>query len=171
MNDQYDLYGPIWVMITLIVFSCIFGYFSHHISAFFVESTSDDSSVEYSIERVASASFLMICYFFLNPLVLYGLANYVLLIPNVKYLYLFTVYGYSFSSFILMSVLYIVPQSFTHILTVFYAGTISLTFIFKELRQLIEERMRQDKQKFAGIAAYLVLSHLYFIYQLTSLYS
>jgi len=29
MEDKYDLYGPIWIMITLIVFSCVFGYFSH----------------------------------------------------------------------------------------------------------------------------------------------
>ena len=98
------------------------------------------------------------------------MAKFVFLIHDIKYLHLFSVYGYSFSSFIFMSILYVLPLQTTHVVSACLAGILSLTFIFKELRQLIEERMRMDKRKFLGVSIYLVASHLYFIYRLTYLF-
>lgn len=129
MGDSYDLYGPVWIMITLIVFSCVFGYFSHNL-----QDWVNGKETKYDVTKVAKAASLCCTYFLLNPLLLFLVAKFVLLIQEIRYLHLFTVYGYSFSSFILMSVLYVLPLEMTHVLSALIASFISLTFIFKELR-------------------------------------
>ena len=94
-------------MITLIVEMTIVGFINYQIN---IEEMIYDIKhgkvpanyyTLYSLKKVARAAFVMLAYFFLNPLMLFLLAKYVTRIKNIHYAYLFSIYGYSFTSFII----------------------------------------------------------------------
>jgi hypothetical protein len=82
-DDRYDLYGPIWIMISLIVEITIVGFINYQIDIETMMFEIKHGKVPtnylslYSLEKVARAAFVMIGYFILNPLMLYLLAKYV----------------------------------------------------------------------------------------------
>ena len=71
---------------------------------------------------------------------------------------LFAIYGYSLTPYIIATILYVIPFTLTRWLMPMAAGAISMYFIFKEVKDLIEDKMHEDKQKFLAIGGYLVVN-------------
>lgn len=95
-DDSIDLYGPIWIMITLIVEIAIVGYVNYQIEAAAMElelansgvaSTSKATAVRslayYSLEKVARSSFVIMAYFLAVPLLMLLIIKYVLNIDEI----------------------------------------------------------------------------------------
>jgi hypothetical protein len=88
-EDRVDLYGPIWIMLTLIVEIAIVGFINYHIdvATMTIEMKGGVipkmSMAYYSLTKIARAGFVVISYFLLNPLLLMLIIKYVLMIPEM----------------------------------------------------------------------------------------
>lgn len=95
------------------------------------------SMTEFSMMKVARAGFVCVAYFILNPLMLLLLIKYVLFVPDIEYLWLFSIYGYSFTIFIITTALNVVPMETLKWVFLGISGFISLFFIISEIFVLI----------------------------------
>lgn len=120
----------------------------------------------YSLTKVARAAFVMIAYFVFNPLMLYLLSKYVVFVEYIKFLWIFSIYGYSFTSFIITTALTVIPVDMMDWCVLIYSGLISMIFIFMEMYELIEHKLQQSKGKFLLLALWLLMSHAVFILSL-----
>ena len=117
----------------------------------------------YSLEKVARAGFVCIAYFALNPLLLLLLIKYVLWVPDVRYIWLFSIYGYSFTIFILTTGLNVVPIDWIRWVFLGVSGVVSLFFIWTEMWAMIKNRLHQGTCKFIVICLILMASHAVFV--------
>jgi hypothetical protein len=160
-------------MITLIVEIAIIGFIDYQIeiAATLVEAKSGKVisgisklySAKYSLEKVARAGFVCIAYFLVNPLILLLLIKYVLWVPDVRYLWLFAVYGYSFTIFVISIFLYVVPIPWLRWVFLGVSGTVSLFFIWTEMYNILKNKLRQGICKFLVICLILMVSHGVFV--------
>jgi hypothetical protein len=76
-SDSPDLYGPFWIMITLVVQIAIIGYINHQVDqqTLDIEMANTNSKlpvarsvVYYSLQKVARLSFIIVFYFIAMPL-------------------------------------------------------------------------------------------------------
>lgn len=171
-DDNYDLYGPIWIMITLIIEITIVGFINYQIDVetmmFEIKhgKTPTNYLSLYSLEKVGRAAFVMIGYFILNPLMLYLLAKYVVWVQYIEYTWIFCIYGYSFTTFIITTALTVVPVSWMNWAVLGYSGFMSMLFIFMEMYDLIKNRLKQSMGKFFLLALWLIVTHVVFILSL-----
>lgn len=171
-EEKYDLYGPIWIMITLIVEITIIGFISYQIDVinmvYEIKHGKPATSYMslYSLDRVAKAAFVMIGYFVLNPLMLYLLCKYVIWISYIRYLYLFSIYGYSFTIFVISTALTVIPVTWMNWAVLCYSAFNSMLCIFLETKDLIMTRLNEGAAKFALILLWLLASHAVFIMSL-----
>jgi hypothetical protein len=145
-DDKIDLYGPIWIMITLIVEIAIVGFINYQIdiAADVVEikrGKIPQSLAYYSLQKVARAGFVCIGYFIINPLFLLLLIKYVLWVPEVQYIHLFVIYGYSYTIFVITTALNVVPLSWLRWVFLAVSGLVSLFFIWTEVYALVKFRL------------------------------
>ena len=117
----------------------------------------------YSLDKVAVAGFIMIAYFLLNPLMIMLLCKYVVWIQYIEYTYIFSIYGYSFASFILCIGLTIIPKDWMNWAVLIYAGVNSLLSIFVEMYDLVANKLKQGAGKFLIVLLWLLASHGVFI--------
>jgi len=96
---------------------------------------------EFSMLKVARAGFVCIAYFLLNPLMLLLLIKYVLWVPDIQYLWLFAIYGYSFTIFIITTALNVVPLETLKWSFLGISGAVSLFFIISEMYALIKFKL------------------------------
>lgn len=120
----------------------------------------------YSMEKVARAAFVMIAYFIFNPLMLYLLSKYVVWVEYIRFLWIFSIYGYSFASFLITTALTVVPVDWMDWSVLIYSGLISMIFIFVEMYDLIKTKLQQGVSKFIILALWLLASHAVFILSL-----
>ena len=120
----------------------------------------------YSLEKVARAGFVCVGYFLVNPLMIFLITRYVLFVSHVEYLWIFSIYGYSFTIFIVTTLLNIIPISWLRWVFLIVSGVNSLYFITTEMFFLIKSRLDQGWSKFLIIVIYLLLSHGVFIISL-----
>jgi hypothetical protein len=132
-------------MATLIVEIAIVGFIDYNIDvatmAIELKGGKIPRLVTYSLLKVARAAFVCIAYFLLNPLLLLLLIKYVLWVPDVQYLWLFSIYGYSFTIFIITTGLYVVPIEWLRWTFLGVSGAISLLFICSEMYAMIKNRL------------------------------
>jgi hypothetical protein len=175
VSEVVDLYGPIWIMITLIVEIAIVGFINHHIELATLEiealqghlSNQSRSYAYYSLEKVARTAFVVYFYFMLNPLLVMLITRYTMEIPDVSYLWLFGVYGYSFTVFILTTVLNVVPLEWLRWALVLTSAAVSLAVIIAELVRAIREKIvGPNVVRFGLLCAYLFLTHGLFVWAL-----
>jgi hypothetical protein len=95
----------------------------------------------YSLEKVARAAFVCIGYFVINPLMLYLITKYVLFVHEIRYLWIFAIYGYSFTIFTITTAVYIVPIDWLRWVLLSLSGVTSLYFILAEMHYLIKGRL------------------------------
>jgi hypothetical protein len=170
-DDKVDLYGPIWIMITLIVEIAIIGFIDYQIeaTAMAIEVKSGKLpkskiyTATYSLEKVARAGFVCIAYFLINPLILMLLVKYVLWVPDIRYIWLFSIYGYSFTIFIITTFLNVVPIDWLRWAFLGVSGVVSLFFIWTEMYNLLKNKLNQGVCKFIVICFILAASHGVFI--------
>lgn len=88
-DDNVDLYGPIWIMLTLIVEIAVVGFINYHIDVATMAIELKGGVVPqyqtayYSLTKIARAAFVCIAYFIANPLLLLLMIKYVLMIPEI----------------------------------------------------------------------------------------
>lgn len=132
-------------MATLIVEIAIVGFIDYNIDvatmAIELKGGKIPRLVTYSLLKVAQAAFVCIAYFLLNPLLLLLLIKYVLWVPDVQYLWLFAIYGYSFTIFIITTGLYVVPIEWLRWTFLGVSGVVSLMFICAEMYAMIKNRL------------------------------
>jgi hypothetical protein len=122
--------------------------------------------LSFSLLRVARGGFVCIAYFILNPLMLLLLIKYILWVPDVQYLWLFAIYGYSFTVFIITTALNVVPIDWLKWVFLGVSGLVSLFFIISEMYALIKDKLRQGICKFFFICLFLLLTHAVFVFAL-----
>ena len=96
----------------------------------------------YSLTKTARAGFVCIAYFLLNPLLLMLLIKYVLMVQEVRFLWLFAIYGYSFTIFIITTVLNVVPLEWLRWVFLGVSGFVSFFFVCVEMYSLVKGRLR-----------------------------
>lgn len=100
---KYDLYGPIWTVLTLNIMIFIFGNMAAWFYAFLDD---DDDFTTDALKIISSTSFLSF-YFVFVPLFLWGLIKFTGSgRDDPEYFFLVSVYGYSFVPFLLANVMY-----------------------------------------------------------------
>jgi hypothetical protein len=88
-DDNVDLYGPIWIMLTLIVEIAVVGFINYHIdiATMAIElkggAMPQYQAAYYSLTKIARAAFVCIAYFIANPVLLLLMIKYVLMIPEI----------------------------------------------------------------------------------------
>ena len=90
---------------------------------------------------MARAAFVMVGYFIMNPLMCLLLIKYILWVPDMRYLWLFAIYGYSFTIFIITTVLNVIPIDWLKWVFLGVSGAVSLFFIFSEMYALIKNKL------------------------------
>lgn len=81
----------------------------------------------------------------------------------MQFLWLFAIYGYSFTIFIITTVLNVVPLEWLRWVFIGVSGFVSFFFVVVEMYQLIKTRLRQGLGKFFIVCLVLGLSHSVFV--------
>ena len=92
------------------------------------------------------------------------LIKYVLWIPEIQYLWLFAIYGYSFTIFAITTILNVITISWINWVFLGVSGIVSLFAIVSEMYALIKTRLEQGFCKFLLIVLFEVMMHCVFIY-------
>ena len=160
-------------MVTLIVEVSIVGFISYEIDineiADAIKSGIPPPSgyaTTYSFDKVATASFVIIAYFLVNPLMLLLITKYVLFIHDMKFLWIFAIYGYSFTIFVFTTILVIIPIEWLKWLFLGLSGFTSWVFILVEMYHLIRDNLSEGFCKFFIVVLYLAGSHCVFLLSL-----
>ena len=102
-NKAYDLYGPLWILLTLVFTTSIFG------SAFMnSENMNKEKATSVSIHQIGKSFVLSMIYLLINPLIVY---YYYLRegARSAQYLEIVSIYGYSFAILPIIEVLILIP--------------------------------------------------------------
>jgi hypothetical protein len=167
--ESADLYGPFWIMITLVVQIAIIGYINHQVDQQTLEIEMANahsklpiarSQAYYSLQKVARSSFVIFFYFIAMPLFELLILKYVLVIEFVSYIWLFGVYGYSFTVFVITLPLNIIPQEWLRWTFLSASALISLCVISAELtREFGKEVKGANLFKFIIFLCFLAATH------------
>ena len=168
-DDRVDLYGPIWIMLTLIVEIAIVGFINYQIdvATMAIELKGGViphyNSAYYSLTKIARAAFVCIAYFIANPFLIMLLIKYVLMIEEVQFLWLFAIYGYSFTIFVITTALNVIPMEWLRWVFLGVSGAVSLMFIWTEMYVLLKNRLKSGMSKFLLVCLLLGASHTIFV--------
>lgn len=168
-DDRVDLYGPIWIMLTLIVEIAIVGFINYQIdvATMAIELKGGViphyNSAYYSLTKIARAAFVCIAYFIANPFLIMLLIKYVLMIEEVQFLWLFAIYGYSFTIFVITTALNVIPMEWLRWVFLGVSGAVSLMFIWTEMYVLLKNRLKSGMSKFFLVCLLLGASHTIFV--------
>ena len=95
----------------------------------------------YSMDKVATASFVMVAYFLFNPLMILLITKYVLFVHEMKFLWILAIYGYSFTIFIFTMFLTLIPIEWLRWVFLAVAGFISVLFIILEIYVIMRDNL------------------------------
>ena len=95
----------------------------------------------YNLEKVARAGFVCVGYFLVNPLMVLLLVKYILWVPDIEYLWIFSVYGYSFTVFIITTALSVIPIDWLKWVFLASSGVVSLFFITLEMYTYLKYKL------------------------------
>eukprot|EP00349_Pseudokeronopsis_sp_Brazil_P002453 CAMPEP_0202957482 /NCGR_PEP_ID=MMETSP1396-20130829/1858_1 /ASSEMBLY_ACC=CAM_ASM_000872 /TAXON_ID= /ORGANISM="Pseudokeronopsis sp., Strain Brazil" /LENGTH=144 /DNA_ID=CAMNT_0049674969 /DNA_START=317 /DNA_END=751 /DNA_ORIENTATION=- len=126
-KEKPDLYGPFWIYTTLIVAIAILGNLARYID---MAVDGNGEKFVYEFNFVPAAATLIYCIGFGLPLALkLGMKLLGGGFFNTSYVELFGIYGYSFSSLIVVSLLCCIPSDKLRWLLVLYACVASTGFL------------------------------------------
>lgn len=172
-NGIYDLYGPLWIMISLIVEIAIVGFIDFEVDVLQVARDIKNGIPPpegyvstYSLEKVATATFVIVAYFLVNPLMVLLITKYVLFIHEMRFLWVFAIYGYSFTIFLFTTILVIIPVEWLRWVFLGVSGFNSWFFILSELYVVLKDNLHEGWCKFFIVVVYLFASHSVFILSL-----
>ena len=168
-DDRVDLYGPIWIMLTLIVEIAVVGFINYQIDVATMAIELKGGVIPhyntayYSLTKIARAAFVCIAYFIANPFLIMLLIKYVLMIDEVQFLWLFAIYGYSFTIFVITTALNVIPMEWLRWVFLGVSGAVSLMFIWTEMFVLLKNRLKSGMSKFLLVCLLLGASHAIFV--------
>mmetsp|Transcript_7523 Transcript_7523/g.8493 ORF Transcript_7523/g.8493 Transcript_7523/m.8493 type:complete len:300 (+) Transcript_7523:33-932(+) len=147
-NGKIDLYGPIWVIITLNITITIFGNMARYIK---FETHNDEKQYISDITNLTRNVPLVTVYFILMPVFL----SCFIKMSGSRHISKITftimaIYGYSFTSFIPAAILYIIPFTGFKWLILLVAACLSLLFLSKELLPMVRMNLDDSKIKLAA---------------------
>ncbi|EFO20903.1 hypothetical protein LOAG_07587 [Loa loa] len=117
-----DLWGPVWISITLVFSTAICGNLAKYI-----ETSGTIASYQYGSDfrLVTGASTVIFCYVVLVPFILYSLFWYRKSYLQYSYLDILCAYGYSLSIFVPVSILWILQAQWFRWLLIFLSVALS----------------------------------------------
>ena len=148
-SPRVDLYGPFWIMVTLIITIAITSRFTEAIDKFF----DGDEVSTFDINRVASCCSVMFGYWIWVPVFIHIMFK----CSTVKkkgapgFIRFLAVYGYAMTIFIPAAVAYMVPIYLARWIILITAGLISLFFICKELISAATQNLTGERVKLVGL--------------------
>jgi hypothetical protein len=156
-------------MLTLIVEIAIVGFINYQIDVATLAIELKGGQIPhyqmayYSLSKIARAGFVCIGYFIANPFLLMILIKYVLMVPDFEYLWIFSIYGYSFTIFIITTALNVLPIEWLKWVFLGVSGGVSLMFIVVEMYVYLKTELGQNFCKFILICLLLAFSHGIFV--------
>jgi hypothetical protein len=117
----------------------------------------------YSLDKVATASFVMVAYFIFNPLMILLITKYVLFVHDMKFLWIFAIYGYSFTIFMFTTILIVIPIEWLRWVFLGVSGLTSVLFIIMEVYVIMRDNLQEGWGKFLIVVLYLLASHGVFL--------
>ena len=150
-EKEYDLYGPIWIVFTLVFTTSIFG------SAFIgAESMDKERATNMSLHQIGKSFTLLTLYLLVNSLVLFyyftkeGARS-------VRYFEIMSIFGYSFTILPIVEVLLLIPIFWSKLIFLALGAFISTFLVRKELKELNKKYLPRKEVKY--IRTYGVVSH------------
>lgn len=160
-NTKYDLWAPLWILITFNVFLFVFGFISINLSSYF-DNTKTDNKMK--VTNTASITFTY------SLFVPFGLYLFFRIVGNghirSSFLYILAVYLYGMAPYVPATVLFCLPMKTAKWLVMIVAGICSLVFITKEL--FVMARSNLDNKNLYIVCGLMILLHFGFIYLLHS---
>lgn len=162
-GKQFDLYGPLWIILTTVFTTSIFG------TAFISDITGGKGkATSVSINQIGKSLSLTLFYIFLNSFVLYYLfkkskqeaLNTVTTKHNetkIPYMQIVSILGYSFAIIPIIEVLLVLPVGLAKLAFLIFGLFISCYLIWKEVKEINKTYL--PKKEVGYIWKYAVLSH------------
>mmetsp|Transcript_25811 Transcript_25811/g.25087 ORF Transcript_25811/g.25087 Transcript_25811/m.25087 type:complete len:187 (+) Transcript_25811:306-866(+) len=143
-KEKPDLYGPFWIITTLIVAVTILGNLARYIDQ---AVNGDDTPFEYDFNYVPVATILIYSISFGLPLLL----KLVMKLMGggffaTSFVDLFGIYGYSFSSLIIVCVLCLIPSDKLRWLLITYSAITSTGFLVVTYWHDLKENLSPQKR-------------------------
>ena len=108
----------------------------------------------------------MVAYFLVNPLMILLITKYVLFIHEMRFLWIFAIYGYSFTIFLCTTILVTIPIEWLRWVFLGVSGFTSWFFIVAEIYVVLKDNLHEGWCKFLIVVAYVFCSHGVFILSL-----
>jgi len=147
-----DLYGPLWVAITLVFTTGVCG----NASNFIANLMNPDVPYHFSFKKVTLAATVIFCYWLLLPLALRLVFWWRQSRSNVTFLESICVYGYSLAVYIPINILWLVPVGWLQALLVIMGMVMSGSVLVLTFWPTIRE---DDKKVAFAFAAAIFLFH------------
>lgn len=149
-GTKVELYGPLWIIITLIIEFSILGHLQSVNLLTPPDATSMAKTANVNVHQVFRIAFLLSLYFFFSPFVSYLLFKAKGAF-EVTFTQLFMITTYSFAIFVPVSVLYVfVPFYRFRWFLLLVSTAMSLYYMYKEVRELITKYF--DWESFKNLA-------------------
>ena len=150
-GKQYDLYGPLWIILTLVFTTSIFG------TVFiFGEQVDKSKATNMSINQIGKFFTLTFLYIFINPLIVYYYFNKEGA-RSVKYFELVSIYGYSFAVLPIVEVLLVLPIGLFKYTFLLAGVFVSAFLVRKELLEINKKSLPRKDVKY--VRTYGIISH------------
>ena len=91
------------------------------------------------------------------------LIKYVLMVSEIEFIWIFAIYGYSFTIFLITTALNVVPIEWLKWVFLGLSGGVSLMFIIYEMFVILRSKLKQGIFKFVLICLFLAASHAIFV--------
>ena len=138
-KPDFDLYAPIWLLMTLVVEVVIVGLFNRYVNAYFEGDYDKDNllNVKFSAGTISNCFIFMCVFFMLPPLAIYTFARLKLLDGSTKYWRLFAALGYSYASYVPAILLSIIGINILKWILIGLACGNQLFGLYKQSDQLV----------------------------------
>ncbi|CAI2377759.1 unnamed protein product [Moneuplotes crassus] len=151
-NREYDLYGPLWILLTAVFTTSIFG------TAFFsTEKIAKEKATSISLHQIGKSFILSLIYLLICPLVVYY--HYTKEgARSAQYLEIVSIYGYSFAILPVIEVLILIPLGWFRLCFLAAGAFISGFLIRRELFDLNKKYL--PRKEITYIRNYGVIAHV-----------
>ena len=135
-----DLYGPTWILATLVVSTTILGSLVNDTLA------SGENSADRQLGKFARSLTIFPSYLFLVPLVIWGVLRK-FGASDLSYWHTVSLFGYSLSAFLILELAYLIPLFLFQVLATLAALAISMFLVKRELEVIVREKLPKRELK------------------------
>ena len=156
-----DLYGPFWILTTIIFLIALIGNFTSYIHA------EDKKKYIYNYNHVPHAIFIIYGFGFGAPFLLWFISKLIFRI-DIDLITNMCVYGYSYTVLVPLLLICLIPFKLVSTLALLYFLIHSCTFLFYNMYKIIEEKAPKTKYAVLGLlggiqlALFLLLKFYFF---------